>query len=90
MNHKYIVIKSGNEELIFVFPESITHKHMAEAVCQVREGIGNRWTKPHFNAKPIAAGFVSNDGVCYGLSESLRLPSREGKDTMLLNIGALK
>ncbi|MFZ6655866.1 hypothetical protein [Undibacterium sp. TJN19] len=90
MNHKYIVMQSGSEELIFIFPESIAHNHMAEAVCQVRQGIGGRWTKPHFNAKPISAGFVSNDGICYGKSETLNLGSRLGLDTMLLNVGVFK
>lgn len=87
---KYIVIKSGEDELIFTFPYCISHDKMFETICHVRQGLNARWTKPLIHATAISAGFVSNDGICHGKSESLKLSSRPGTDTMLLNIGQFK
>ena len=51
------------------------------------EGIKN---KTHGNWKriyrvPVSAGFVDNDGNCFGKSESLSLESRKKEDTLLLH-----
>ncbi len=82
---KYIVTKrqDGTEEL-FVFPKSIHHRDMAEAVEMLREHDRynpDKWT--WIQRQPVSAGFVEN-GKCVGNSESLQLVSRP-EDTVLLS-----
>lgn len=80
---KYITTKlpDGTEE-IFIFPKSVHHTDMAEAVCFLKDHPNDRagWRRIH--RKPISAGFVEG-GKCVGNSESLMLASR-AEDTNLL------
>lgn len=84
MKAKYIVIKSGDEELIFVFPKAVVHKEMFAMVKAIKDSHGPNWSRPYFNAVCVGAGFVGN-GHCYGESESLGVVSRDEVDTALLN-----
>lgn len=80
---KYIVTKQENgTEEIFIFPKSVHHKDMAEAVgfLKDRSGAGSSWKR--LIREPISAGFVEG-GKCLGNSESLMLASRT-EDTALL------
>lgn len=81
---KYIVTKSeeGKEE-IFIFPKSINHDRMMEALRVIRtESNNGSWTR--IRRQAIAAGFT--DGRrCVGCSETLRLDSRGRLDEMLIN-----
>lgn len=78
---KYIVTKSeeGSEE-IFVFPMTIPHREMANAVSRLKNQLHGDWRR--IDREPVSAGFVEN-GVCVGDSESLGLKSRP-EDTELL------
>lgn len=85
MTLKYIVTQDedGVEE-IFVFPKRYNHDDFAEAVntAKIRSPNNHREWERHYK-KPIAAGFV--DGLtCHGRSETLDLPSRGERDSMLL------
>lgn len=81
---KYIVTKTeeGKEE-IFIFPKSINHDCMMEALRVIRtETSSGGWTRVRRQA--IAAGFT--DGKrCIGRSETLRLDSRRRLDEMLID-----
>jgi hypothetical protein len=80
---KYIVTKTeeGKEE-IFIFPKSINHDCMMEALRGIRSESTGRWTRIH--RKAIAAGFT--DGVrCIGRSETLQLDSRGLLDAVLID-----
>lgn len=70
---KYICVKPSiiTGEIIFIFPETLTHKHVA---LQLGYDV-------------ISAGFVTlydNDLVCFGESVSLNIKSREHEDNKLL------
>ncbi len=77
---KYICTKDddGVEE-VFTFPRTVNHDAMADAVRFINN--------PHNRVKrrPISAGLVGEDNVCYGKSVSLDLESR-AEDTDLLDI----
>jgi len=90
MKQKYIVIYASGEELIFTFPDIVAHNHMLNSIRQISEGIRDSRIKPYAASELRSAGFVTNDGICYGKSESLNVCSRLGIDTMLLNIGRMK
>ena len=81
---KYIVTsrEDGTEE-IFVFPDTVHHKDMAEAVGHLKEHdrlVYGKWKR--VERLPVSAGFVEG-GKCVGNSESLMLKSRP-EDTKLL------
>lgn len=78
---KYLVTKTedGTEE-IFVFPLSVHHDIMADAVCSLRNQSRGDWKR--IKREVISAGFVTQ-GRCVGYSETLKLKSRE-VDTALL------
>lgn len=85
---KYIVTKTkeGKEE-IFIFPKSINHDCMMEALRGIRNQSTGQWVRVRRQA--IAAGFVRDIGdgdgiVCYGRSESLQLESRGLQDSLLV------
>ena len=82
---KYVVVRSPNfGEQLVVFPSTINHDAMAEALSLIRHGPLRNWTRP--DRLPISAGFT--DGLnCYGRSESLNLDSRIPADTLLLKMG---
>ena len=79
---KYIVTQQtdGTEE-IFIFPRSVNHNCMAEALERIRDKTWGDWKR--VTRKPISAGFVEN-GKCVGMSETLKLKSRP-EDTKLLS-----
>lgn len=69
---KYILLEDHNgRHLPILFPDSLTHIDMKEAVCRSRRLIDGP-------SMPISAGFVGLTGVTTtGYSESLDLQSRE-------------
>jgi hypothetical protein len=78
---KYIVVKLGGKEHIFVFPKTIDHDRMQEAVSTLRLGARGNWHREW--PEPVSAGFVVQ-GKCVGRSETLNLDSRGELDTVLL------
>ena len=79
---KYIVTETDNgEREIFTFPSSINHDAMAEVLWRIRNQTHGDWKR--INRKPVSAGFVNLDGICYGESETLGLTSNED-DSILL------
>lgn len=80
---KYIVTQNeqGNEE-IFVFPNTINHDCMADALARIKTQMFSNWER-QFRI-PIRAGFVSQNLQCYGRSESLDLDSNPELDNKLL------
>lgn len=87
MQTKYIVIKHGDKEMIFTFPNEVTHSFMFGAVKTIKQGFPLNWTRPYLDAEIVSAGFVTHTGECHGKSESLGVASRPELDTMLLQIG---
>lgn len=79
---KYIVMEDedGKEE-IFIFPKSVNHDCMAEALGRIKNQTWGSWVRVWRN--PVSAGFVS-DGVCSGYSETLNLKSRGDQDSKLI------
>ena len=85
---KYIVtVREGNIEEMFVFPETINHDCMAEMISRIKNQSHGDWER--ICRTPIAAGFITTDGECYGRSETLGLDSRGYSDTVLFNMGVL-
>lgn len=93
---KYIIFECNAENkprlrLPVIFPDDFVHKDIAEAVEHVKvqpEGpFSDWWMWP----KAISAGFIGNDGTCFGYSESLNLKSLP-EDTRIcqMNLGTLK
>lgn len=82
MKYKYIVTttEEGEEEM-FIFPNSVNHKIMAESICGMRNQTHGNWKR--IRREPVSAGFVE-DGFCCGRSESLGLDPRV-EDSELLN-----
>ena len=82
---KYIVTDCQEAgEQIFIFPKSIDHDRMAEALSVIKHGDCRNWKRIYRN--PVSAGFTDGK-TCYGKSETLGLPSRP-VDTKLLTGGA--
>jgi len=79
---KYIVMKDeeGKEEL-FTFPCSVHHDAMAEVLGRIKNHTHGDWHR--IFRQPIAAGFISAGGQCYGKSETLKLSSRPEDSTLL-------
>lgn len=69
-----------------VFPESIVHEEMLDAVKEMWVGAKNRWELPHRHAECVGAGFIFA-GKCFGASESVGVKSRMGVDTELFTAG---
>jgi hypothetical protein len=70
-NMKYITTKNEEGEIeMFIFPESVNHAIMAEAVARMRNQMHGDWRR--ITREPVSAGFVC-DGFCCGRSESLGL-----------------
>ena len=84
IDQKYIVITVHGEEMIFQFPNIVSHYHMFDAVKGIKEGLPLHWTRPYMKAEIVSAGFISSTGFCYGKSESLDVMSRTVIDTQLL------
>jgi hypothetical protein len=80
---KYIVTKQSDDtEEIFIFPDAVHHKDMAQAVEHLKYHPADRTAWRRLYREPISAGFVEG-GKCVGNSESLMLTSRP-EDTALL------
>ncbi len=79
---KYIVMsdEDGKEE-IFIFPKSVNHDCMAEAISRIKNQTWGNWVRVWRTT--VSAGFVS-DGVCSGYSETLGLKSRGDQDSQLI------
>ncbi|WP_144106850.1 hypothetical protein [Paraburkholderia sp. BCC1886] len=81
---KYLVAVIEGKETIFVFPRSVDHDRMAEALQAIRFGSERNWRRElHEEGSVISAGFVEN-ATCFGRSETLGLDSRGALDTALL------
>ena len=78
---KYLVTtnEEGKEE-IFIFPRSVNHDIMAEAVYAMKNQTYGDWKR--IRRKPISAGFVEA-GRCVGGSESLGISSRPQDQELL-------
>jgi hypothetical protein len=81
---KYIVTEYNGVEEMFVFPDTINHDCMAEALCRIKNTTSSGWVRIPRN--PISAGFITVDGECYGRSETLNLDSRGIADTVLFDM----
>jgi len=78
---KFITTQDENGKVdLFMFPRSIDHDAMAEAIQGIRNKTHGDWERIY--RKPISAGFVEN-GKCFGRSETLGLEARKD-DTALL------
>lgn len=85
---KYIVTKLDDKEVIFVFPKSVDHDRMWEAMAAIRFDSGRDWSRKLRDGELVSAGFISH-GICTGRSESLGVESRKGLDTALLTEAGL-
>ena len=82
---KYVMFECKSEghptlHVPVIFPEVLVHKDVAEMIEHVKvqqDGPCSRWWQW---PKAVSAGFISEDGVVYGESESLKLKSH--KDDM--------
>ncbi len=81
MDAKYIVVKHKETELMFTFPNIITHSDMLKCVQTIRVGHPN-WERIYRNVKLVSAGFIDEEGFCHSRSESLNIGSRP-EDTAL-------
>jgi len=82
--NKYIcTVSEDKREEVFVFPRSVDHDAMAEALQGIKDQTHGNWNRVF--RTPVSAGFVDGAGNCYGLSESLGLNSRPEVDTALLS-----
>jgi hypothetical protein len=79
---KYITTQQQDDkEELFTFPKTIDHDAMAEILRHIKNRTHGQWERVY--RKPISAGFVDQNWVCFGRSESLGLDSRP-EDTELL------
>lgn len=85
---KYIVCQckfDGKPTIHFgvTFPDIVTHKDMAKAVERIRVEpagpFGRWWMWP----KAVSAGFVNDEGICIGDSESLKMKPHP-EDSMII------
>jgi len=83
---KYLVTVLDGEEVVFVFPRTVDHDRMAEALEAIRFGTSRDWCRKLRESEVIAAGFIDH-GVCHGASETLNIKSRGAADTVLLDSG---
>jgi hypothetical protein len=80
---KYIVASLKGKEMMFVFPRSIDHDKMYEAIGAIRVGTDRDWSRDFRGGEAVSAGFIDG-GVCHGRSETLNLDSRGAADAALL------
>jgi len=79
---KFITTRSDEDkEELFIFPKSIDHDAMAEALDRIRNQTHGNWRRVFRD--PISAGFIDKNWMCYGNSETLNLVARP-EDTELL------
>lgn len=82
---KYVVLADKHgEETIHTWTRNdlLTHKDMADAIQKI--SVGGDYFKPLLSSKVVAAGFIGDNGECYGFSHSLGVQSRGEQDTELL------
>jgi hypothetical protein len=86
---KYIVFDFNGKETIVLFPRTLIHKEVSDAVKTIKTGRGRDWKRQYKDSNVISAGFFDLDesDVCYGESESLCVKSRPEEDAALLNFG---
>lgn len=77
--------EDGTEE-VFVFPRRVHHDAMAEVLEGIKNQTHGSWERIY--RQPIAAGFVSTSGTCYGSSETLGLDARTEDTALLAKQGA--
>jgi cold shock CspA family protein len=80
---KFITTKTeeGIED-VFLFPRHIHHDAVAEMLEGIRCVVNGK--EDWMYRRPVAAGFVTENFGCYGVSETLDLKSRQREDTQLL------
>ena len=79
---KYIrAVDSNGFHEIFVFPKTVNHDDMAEALSGIKNTAFGGWER--IAREPVSAGFVSESGECFGSSVSLGIKS-DPTDTDLL------
>ena len=81
---KYITTRLDDKEVIFVFPKTVDHDRMWEAMEAIRFGDHRNWQRKLHDGEAISAGFVDSTGNCHGRSETMDLKSRGSVDTALL------
>jgi len=73
---KYIrTVDNNDKHEIFVFPNSVNHDVMAEALAMMKNQTHGNWQRVF--REPVSAGFVNAIGQCYGESETLGLESMD-------------
>lgn len=81
---KYIVTMLDDKEVIFTFPNTVSHDRMWEAMECIRFGDYN-WERKLMDGDLVSAGFVDTESMaCFGRSESLDVDGRGATDTDLL------
>lgn len=80
---KYVVYLDGDREYLVIFPRSINHDRMAEALAALRFG-GDSWHRRQ--GEIVSAGFIEG-GECRGRSETLNKDSRKDIDTAIYRGG---
>lgn len=90
MNMKYVVVRTGEKEMMFLFSEEVTHARMAEIISHIRSGFpGDRnWDCLYIDAKPVSGGFFDGVKFC-GMSESLKVKARPVEDLALFRMGGM-
>jgi len=78
---KYVVYQDSGNEVLVMFPRTINHDRMAEALEALRFGSDRDWHRRQ--GEIVSAGFVV-DGHCSGSGETLGIRSRPEIDTKLL------
>lgn len=81
---KYIVTatEEGKEEM-FLFPRSVQHDIMADAVYALKDQNHGSWKRIY--RKPISAGFIVG-GECTGYSETLGIGARPEDTNIFRNL----
>lgn len=75
-------------EIPFIFPDSLVHAEVAKRMTHML--LAERPEGYARQVSAVSAGFMSSlnvggKGACYGDSESLKLKSRDDKDSILIN-----
>lgn len=80
---KYIcTINDDGREEIFTFPKDVDHDTFFEVARSIRNHTWGNWHRVH--REIISAGFVDENLICSGKSESLKVESRGAVDTEIL------
>ena len=82
---KYIVTEHHGFEEMFIFPVTINHDCMMEALERIKTTTSDGWER--IRRTPVSAGNITDDGDCYGRSVTLGIGSRRISDTQLFKAG---